>query len=98
VQVLGLDRTQRGHVDELAAVAPHHRQVQTGQHGRQRDAGAVVDLGTGQAHAYLGRRVVDLGQFDVGNQLLADVGRHPRLAQFGGIGGSLQGAGGGDGE
>jgi hypothetical protein len=91
VHVVRVDGTQRRHVQELAAVAPRHRQIQAGQQGRRGDAGAVIDLRTGDAYLHGRGGVVEHRQLDVGHERLADVRRHARVAQLGRMDGGKRG-------
>ncbi|QNA87215.1 hypothetical protein G4G28_07320 [Massilia sp. Dwa41.01b] len=76
-------RLERSQMQELPAIAAHHRHVQAAQHRRHGDVRAAVHIRVSQAHLDRVGGVVDHRQFDVGDERLADMGPDFRLAQFG---------------
>ncbi len=67
-----LDGLQGGDMQELALLAPHHRQVHSGQRRMHGEIGALINIVLRQPHL----QSIDIVrrqryQFDIGGQLLA---------------------------
>jgi len=78
-----LDRLQGGNVQELPPVVPRHRQMHAAQGRVHGDARALEDIRRGQPHRDTGRIIGrQRHQFDIGRQLLSDVGAHRSLTQL----------------
>ncbi|NHZ82932.1 hypothetical protein F2P44_27185 [Massilia sp. CCM 8695] len=81
--VIAFDRLDRGDVQKLAALAPHHRQGQVRQHRMHAHIGAAPHVRIGQPYLHAGAGLGQRGQFDVGHQRLPAVRAHLDLAQLG---------------
>lgn len=86
VHIIALDRLDRGDVQKLAAVAPHHRHGQVRQHRMHAHIGAAPHIGVGQPYLHADAGLGQRGQFHIGHQRLPDVRAHLGLAQLGRVG------------